>query len=106
MIFAAWIAVAALATLMTYTWLVLLPERRVTMTAGTSTVAWAIVAFQARNLEIVTNSGSKVAVDLFSVQLLAAFLAAISAISLTLYQFGQYPPESTTTGTGQEAIKQ
>lgn len=104
MIFSAWLAVGVFATIMTYTWLVLLPERRVTMTAGTSTVAWAIVAFQARNLEVVTNSGSKVAVDLFSVQLLAAFLAAMSAISLTLYQFGQYPPESTATG--QEAIQQ
>lgn len=100
MILSAWLAVAALATLMTYTWLVLMPERRVTMTAGTSTVAWAIVAFQARNLEVVTDSGSKVAVDLFSVQLLAAFLAAISAISLMLYQFGQYPPETRRDGRG------
>lgn len=95
MLFAAWLAVAALATLMTFTYLVLVPERRVTMTSGTATVAWAIVALNARDLTVVTDSGTEVAVDLVSVQFLAAFLAAISAVTLGLYTLGEYPPEAT-----------
>jgi hypothetical protein len=82
------------------------PTRPVFPMAGAG--LWVIVTLQARNLEVITNSGSRVAVDGGQAfQLVALALALLNLATVLLWYLGVYPPVEETAGSagvpGQEA---
>jgi|APHM01.1.fsa_nt_gi hypothetical protein len=70
---------------------------------------WVIVTLQARSLEVITDSGTRVAVDGGQAwQLVALALALLNLTTVVLWYLGVYPPvpddgDGRATIPGQEA---
>lgn len=88
-----WFALAAFATLCTWTWLVVEPEEKVYFTAGLGAAAWTFLALTARGVERSLEAGGMEPADAgVIVQLFIGILALLSLLVIVLYRAGLYPP--------------
>ena len=85
-----WLAVGAFSMLMTGGWLY--ARRRLTVTTLLAGVGWAWMTVTGGQVERITESGSRVALEMVSLQYLTTALALLSFLALVLHQFGHYPP--------------
>jgi len=85
-----WLAVAAFSALMTGGWLY--ASRRITVTTLLAGVGWAWLTVTGGSVERITQDGSRVALEMVSLQYLTVALALLSFLALIMHQFGHYPP--------------
>lgn len=89
-----WMALGVFAVGAMVVWAVILPDRRVTLTASLSFIGFAVMALTAPGVERITETGATVAAPVSEpVQLLVGILAFLSLAVVFLYRFDEYPPE-------------
>lgn len=94
MLEARWMALGVVAVGAMVVWAVVLPDRRVYLSAGTSFIAFAVMALTAPGVERLTETGSTVAAPVSEVvQVLIGVFAVLSLAVVFLYRFDEYPPE-------------
>lgn len=85
-----WLSVGVFSMLMTGGWL--FASRRTTVTTLLAGVGWSWLTVTGGSVERITESGSRVALEMVSLQYLTTALALLSFLALVLHQFGHYPP--------------
>lgn len=89
-----WLALVAFATGATYCYA--FKPRRLYLSSGSASAAWAIAAITAPATFTVTDGGGTVPIGApLELQLFATGMAVFSLLILTLFYGGYYPPEST-----------
>lgn len=85
-----WLSVGVFSMLMTGGWLY--ASRRLTVTTLLAGVGWAWLTVTGGSVERITQDGTRVALEMVSLQYLTTTLALLSFLALLMHQFGHYPP--------------
>lgn len=81
---------AAIAGVATLAWML---EERIYVSASIGGGTWALVAITAAQVQAHTETGATVTRPGWMIQVVAAFLAAVSFLALVATYFGHYPPD-------------
>jgi len=87
-----WLAVGIFSTAMTGGWLY--AGRRLTVSTLLAGVGWSWLTVTGGSVTLITDTGSRVALKMVSLQYLTVALALLSFLALIMHQFGHYPPDS------------
>jgi hypothetical protein len=85
-----WLAVGAFSLSMTAAWMY--SPRRLTVSTLLAGTGWAWLTVTGGSVERITQDGTRVALEMVSLQYLTTALALLSFLALLMHQFGHYPP--------------
>lgn len=86
-----WLAVGAVATILTLCWLFV--EKRILVTSGLAGGLWSWMALVGGDVTRLLESGARASTTLTSLRYLLAAMAILSLFAMTMYYFGYYPPD-------------
>jgi hypothetical protein len=90
-----WLVTGVFSTTMLLAWLFI--DKRVTTTGLLSAGGWATMALTGGSLEVIGQSGSRIATQAGPLQYFCTLLALLSLLAVILHRFGHYPPPTDRT---------
>jgi uncharacterized membrane protein len=98
-----WLAMAVLATLLTFAWLFV--ERRIYMTGLFSGLIWLFLALTGDDVYRITETGEQVAAPVGVIQYFTLSVGLLSFLAVILYHYDHYPPDEDFNDNAGEEVR-